>query len=164
MKRKTLLLVFCLTFASVMHAQKHLPESKSLVGMWRQTLLIKDKDTGNLRKIMTGNYKVVNPDGTFYAFITWGTGNENPQKNITTLNMYGTYTLTSDNTFSEHIVKHSVDARMDNSVSELKYKFVPDNDNNIVYMMWKNNTTNQWIPEIWERITFPKNVRREGGL
>lgn len=102
----------------------------------------------------------MNPDGTFYTLVTWGAGNQNPQADITTLNLYGTYTITSDSTFTEHVVK-SGNSQMDNSDSEMKYQFIPNTDNNAVYMMWKNTTVNRWIPELWERVIFPQRKEEQ---
>lgn len=140
-------------------AQKHLPESNTLVGLWRQAVIGRNQQGENVH-IKTGNYKVVNPDGTFYAFITWGAYGKNPQGDVTSMNMYGTYAITSDSTFTEHIIKHDGNPKMNNSESELKFKFVEETDNDIVYMMYKNTVTNQWIPEMWQRVIFPN--KKEG--
>lgn len=154
MKSKTLFIILCLVVAGTLQAQEHIAESKSLVGVWRQITMSKNS-SDEVVVVKSPTYKVVNPDGTFYAFITWG-AYSNVQHDETTINMYGTYSITSDSTFTEHVVKHSGNPKMNNSDSELKYKFVPDTDNNAVYMIWKNNISNQWIPELWERVVFPE--------
>ncbi len=68
--------------------------SKSLVGVWNQVIPNK---TGN-QMFRTGDFKFINPDGMFYTMII------NPG-NPTSITMYGNYTVTSDNTFSEYIKK-----------------------------------------------------------
>lgn len=158
MNKKIILLVLHTLFVGIIYAQQHLPESKSLVGLWRQAGIAKMID-GEIKYFKSGNYKVMNTDGTFYTFITWGEAKNNPVAGETSISMYGTYILTSDSTFSEHIVKHSVNEKMNNSYSELKYKFVPDTDNQIISLMYKNKTTNEWIPEVWERVAVP--IRKE---
>ena len=80
------------------------------------------------------------------------------------INLYGTYAITSDSTFTEHIVKHSGNAQMDNTESELRYKFVPNSENNAVYMMWKNTAVDQWIPELWERVILHKRKEEQQAL
>lgn len=154
MKAKVILLVISILYIVGTHAQQHLPESKSLVGLWRQAGIVKTID-GEIRHFKTGNYKVMNPDGTFYAFITWGVGKTNLQDDVTTMNFYGTYTLTSDSTFTEHIVTHSGNPTMSNTDSELRYKFIPDTNNDVMYMKYKNPIINEWIPEVWERVVMP---------
>ena len=164
MKTKTLFIIFCLAVTSVLQAQEkqHLAESKSLIGIWRQIGMTKN-NAGEVVSVKSPTYKVVNPDGTFYAFITWG-AYSNVQSDETTINLYGTYTFTSDSTFTEHIIKHSGNPKMDNTESELKYKFVPGSNNNAVYMMWKNTVSSTWIPEIWERVVFPPRKRESQTL
>lgn len=151
-KLKTFIVFFAMACCGTLFAQDYLPESKSLPGLWRQFMMRRTSE-GKFIKIRTGNYKVINPDGTFYSFITWGQGkNYDPDTDITTMNMYGKYTVTSDSTFTEHIVKHSIDASMSNSDSELRYKFIPESDNNLMVMEYRNTVTNRWIPEMWERV------------
>lgn len=78
----------------------HLPASKSLVGIWRQTGATYG---GNFVEAKSGNYKVINPDGTFFTFVTWGMRD---QSKDTAIGQYGTYELTSDSTLVEHVIKH----------------------------------------------------------
>lgn len=155
MKIKKLFIVLFLAVTGTLQAQEHLPESNSLVGMWRLVGMTRNQ-SGETVAVKTGNYKVINPDGTFYVFITWGARNQNPQNDITAFNLYGTYTITSDSTYTEHIVKIDGNPGMNNSDSEMKYKFAPGSDNNVVYLMWKNSALNRWIPELWERVIFPQ--------
>lgn len=151
-KLKTCIVFFAMACCGTLFAQEHLAESKSLAGMWRQ-FVIRKTPQGEFVKIKSGNYKVMNPDGTFYAFVTWGTGKDyDPDTDITSMNMYGTYTVTSDSTFTEHIVRHSANSAMNNSDSDLKYKFLPQSDNNLMVMEYKNSAINRWIPEMWERV------------
>lgn len=156
-KLKVLMFVLAVFSCGTTFAQKHLPESKTLIGLWRQAVVVRTQQGENVH-VKTVNYKVVNPDGTFYSFITWGSNSQNPQGDVTAMNMYGTYTITSDSTFTEHIIKHGGNPQMNNSESELKYKFIPESDNEIMYMMYKNTATNQWIPEMWQRVSFPETA------
>lgn len=149
--------------ASTLYAQEHLPESKSLVGIWRQVAMSKN-NVGEVVPVKSPIYKVVNADGTFYTFITWGAYSNVPDDAATTINLYGTYAISSDSTFTEHIVKHSGNAQMDNTESELRYKFVPNSENNAVYMMWKNTAVDQWIPELWERVILHKRKEEQQAL
>ena len=151
MRTKHLFIILFLAVVGTLQAQQHLPESKSLVGMWRM-IGVGMPNQGGVVKVKSGNFKVINSDGTFYTFLASLPGRNTSQPDFATIMLYGTYAVTSDSTLNEHIVKHPHQPQMDNSESELKYKFVTGSDNNVLYMMWKNTTTNQWIPEMWERV------------
>lgn len=75
-----------LTFSLLANAQTeqtHIPASTSIVGIWRQTEIALTK--GKTMDRLTGNYKVINVDGTYYTFVTW--------PNETVIGQYGTYKI-----------------------------------------------------------------------
>ena len=153
--KKTFIFVLAIGFSGTLFAQEHLAESKSLVGMWRQTIVEKN-NKGEIVKEKLPNFKVINADGTFYTFTALNTGNINTPETDVSIYMYGTYDITSDSTFTEHVIKNYSVPDFDKSNAELRYKFVPDSDNNLVYMIWKSTVNNEWIPEAWERVGFFK--------
>lgn len=130
--------------------KRHLPASTGLVGMWRQSGAI--DSNGTIIEIPSGNYKVINPDGTFYTFIVWG------EKRPTQIGLYGTYTITSDSTYTEKIIKHGINPRMSGTSSELRYRFL---DENLLLLEYKNEALNRWIPEIWRRVELANTERVE---
>lgn len=140
--KKKLLLLCLLIYSIAFSAQTHVPASKSMVGVWRQTGAM--TNTGELIKVKSGNYKVINPDGTSYTIVTWSNG-------YTNIGFYATYTITSDSTCTEHIIKHNNPA-MNGKDSELRFKLT---DENSMIVSWKLD--NRWISESWTRLQVGNN-------
>jgi len=140
---KKVKLVLCLLIFSIaISAQIHVPASKSMIGVWRQTGVM--TNSGELVKVRSGIYKVINPDGTTYTIVTWSNGSTN-------IGFYATYTITSDSTCTEHIIKHNNPA-MNGKDSELRFKLT---DENSMIVYWKLD--NRWISESWTRLQVGYN-------
>ncbi|GGF78830.1 DUF4488 domain-containing protein [Wenyingzhuangia marina] len=117
--------ISCSSIKKTKTEKTHLPISKSLVGLWRQTIpIIKDGKTTNL---LTPHYKSINTDGTYYTFNAPGNGN-------TKIIQYGSYEITSDNTYIEHVITNSAVPTMSNQDSSIKFKLV---DENTLIINWK---------------------------
>ncbi len=125
--------------------EKHLPLSDGLPGMWRQVVL-RNVD-GEVTEAPTGNYKVLNKDNTFYTFVVWSSGKQADLP--TTIGFYGNYTITSDSTFTEKIIEHTLNPAMSGTESELRFRFA---DPNTLVQYYKLQHSNQWIPELWRRV------------
>jgi TonB family C-terminal domain len=123
--------------------QNPLIESKSIVGFWRQCRNVKNSD-GSLRKLATNNFTVINADNTFCTFVNWSMTN-------TSIVGYGTYKITSDSTYTEHIIKHGVVPKLSNTNIELRYKMVKDD---VLQIQYHNAQLDKWMPEYWERVTL----------
>jgi hypothetical protein len=145
--KKTFLSLIAVLAVFALTAQNHVPASKSMVGIWRQTGMM--SSSGQLVNVTTGNYKVINPDSTFYTFITWGSDGSNAP---TEIGLYGTYKITSDSTCTEHIVKHATSPEMSGIDSSLKFKLVNENT---LLVQWKNGDI--WIKESWSRLQMGKS-------
>jgi len=104
--------------------------------------------SGELINVTTGIYKVINPDSTFYMFVTWGAGGSNAP---TEISFYGTYKITSDSTYIEHIVKHATSPVMNGVESSLKFKLVNENT---LLVQWKKGE--RWVKESWSRVQMGK--------
>lgn len=129
-----------LLFTFSLTAKNHLPASKTIVGMWRQTGAM--ATNGKLIKVSTGNYKVFNADGTYYTFIA------NDINSATYFGLYGSYKFTTDSTFTENIVKHA-NQTLNGTKATIRYKIT---DENTMVLLWESN--GRWIPEMWTRIKF----------
>lgn len=124
--------------------ETHIPVSHTIVGIWKQTG-VTNPNTGKLMEVQTGNYKVFNADGTYYTFITWGTGNPT---NDTTIAQYGTYEITSENLMAEQIIEHTLSPDLNGKNSTIKFELV---DSKTLMMSWSPND-NDWIDEKWTRL------------
>ncbi len=123
----------CSSFTTGEKEPQNMAVSKSFVGIWRQL---------NFKGQMTGNYKFVNPDGTFYSMVVFGAFKPSM------IMMYGNYKITSDSTYTEHIIGHTK-SFLRNTDSKLKYKLL---DENTLLIQYKNTEIDRWIPEKWVRV------------
>ena len=128
--------------------QTHIPASKTMIGIWRQTGIV-NPNNGQTINVLSGNYKVINPDGTYFTFVTWGSND--PIKG-TTIGQYGTYEIKSDALMMEHINKHVINPQLNGKSAELKYNFI---DENTLMMAWQNDFK-QWINEKWTRLPLSR--------
>lgn len=157
---KKIFFVFVAVFGIMLNAQeapKHIPESTDLVGFWQQCFLLKNSE-GNKILRPSGNYKVINPDGTFYTFMIVPQNNGAVQ--IPVILQYGTYKIQDDGQFTEHIIKHAMNPSFSNTNSELRYKKI-EGDDTIVQEYRNENKV--WIPEIWRRVSF-KDMSKKTNL
>ena len=148
---KNIFILLFLTFSVVANAQTEqtqIPESKSIVGIWRQTGII-HPNNGNLMPVLSGNYKLINPDGTFFTFVSWGT--KDPKKG-TTIGQYGTYEIKTDSTLVENVIKHSMNPNLSGTTGTLMYEL---KDEKTLMMAWKNNMGN-WVNEEWTRLPLSR--------
>lgn len=148
-KYTVILLIFCSLFSFSQAKQTHTPASKSLKGIWRQTG-IENPVNGKVVDILSGNYKVINEDGTFYTFVTWNM--RDPFKG-TTIGQYGDYQIKSDSTLIEHIVKHVINPSYDGKDVELKYELI---DESTMMMAWWNLDKEVWVSERWTRLPLSR--------
>lgn len=118
----------------------HVPASKSLIGFWRQTGYPSPK-TGEPKEVVTGNFKVINADGSFYTFSTYA-------RDKAGIGQYGTYKVTSDSTLTEIAVKHILTPSHTGKISPLKYKLI---DENTLMVSWKHDETRN-AKELWTRV------------
>lgn len=125
-------------------SQTHLPASKSIIGIWKQTGAT-NIHSGKLVDVKSGNYKVINADGTFFTFVDWGIIDRTKD---TTIGQYGTYEITSDSTLVEHVIKHMMDPNLNGKDGAIKFKLVNENT---LMMAWSYGNT-KWVNEKWTRL------------
>ena len=153
--RRTLVLIkrnciFLLIFVATLgYAQekKHIAESKGLVGFWCQ--LKPYWEAGEMELSVTGSYKIINTDGSFYNFLALK--NEEKMKGgVKTVFLYGNYEITSDSTYTEHITRN-INSITDNTISNGKYRFLSED---MIVVSFKNEkiANGERIWEIWARV------------
>lgn len=141
--KKSILTVALMVVTCIAFAQKDLIESKSLVGIW-QMQGMRNTEDGKTQLVRLGNYKVLNKDGTFYAFAI--TNNDL----TTNVSICGSFKITSDSTYTESVIAHYTSPEMNNSESKMRYKFI---DKDTLVLEYYNNAIKRWIPEVWVRVT-----------
>jgi hypothetical protein len=131
----------------------HMVESKSLVGVWQQSgASIENVKYAPL--MITGNYKMINTDNTFFTLKGYGTK--------FSCSFYGTYQMTSDSTYTEKIIKHNLNPSMSGSESKLRFNLI---DENTMALEYFDTLYKRWVPEIWVRVQLkgPAPARYLGG-
>ncbi|MFV0566467.1 MAG: DUF4488 domain-containing protein [Flavobacteriaceae bacterium] len=128
--------------------QIQIPDSESIVGIWRQTG-IENPFTGEFIATISGNYKVISPDGTFFTFVTWPS---NDPKKGTAIGQYGNYEVKSDSIMIEKIIKHVLTPNLSGKNATIKYNLV---DKETLMMAWENEK-GFWINEEWTRLPLSR--------
>jgi hypothetical protein len=122
------------------HAQTK--NQKLLVGIWRQTGTM--TIDGKLVSVVTGNYRITNPDNTFLMF---------SESSSTLPNaafwQSGTIQYLSDSSSVEKILMHKEGE--DGRSIYIRFNFLNENK---YLSQWSLNGTS-WVAEIWERIYVP---------
>jgi transcriptional regulator with XRE-family HTH domain len=116
---------------------------KQLVGLWRQTGVM--TVDGTIVSVVTGRYRITNPDNTFLMF----TENSSTAPNAAFWQS-GTIQFLSDSSSVEHILMHR--EGIDGRFIEVHFRFL---DDNTLLSKWRNGS--QWITECWERIYSPSS-------
>jgi transcriptional regulator with XRE-family HTH domain len=116
---------------------------KQLVGLWRQTGAM--TVDGKLVSVVTGRYRITNPDNTFLMF----TENSSTLPNAAFWQS-GTIQYLSDSSSVEQILMHR--EGVDGRYIQVQFHFL---DENTLLSKWLNGT--RWISERWERIYVPKS-------
>ena len=72
---------------------------------------------------------------------------------VTFMTQEGEIEFTSDNTYLEYINKHYLDKSLNNTISNLRFKFNEKNPN-ILYIEYNigGNDEGNWVSEVWLRV------------
>ena len=72
---------------------------------------------------------------------------------VTFITQEGEIEMTSENTYLEYINRHYLDKSLNNTISNLRYRFSEEN-RNILYVEYNlSGTDNEnWVSEIWLRV------------
>ncbi len=154
--KKNLTLILALLICLAFEAQTQLATSKTIVGMWNQTAGY-DYEVGNTNLESASNfYKIINPDGTFFTFVS------TPKQytgDTPIISQYGTYKIDSDNgTLTEHIDGHVINPRMVGKNVTIKYEL---KDENTLLLSWTPNGKIS-ISETWTRVPSAIPSSEEG--
>ena len=122
--------------------KKHIAESKDLVGFWG--ILMPSWKSGEMSVAAVGSYKVINPDGTFYVFFA-----PKNKGGVSGIILYGNYEITSDSTYTEHIIRNLNSTNKTDS--HMKYKFLSED---VIVASFTNEevANGREIKEIWVRM------------
>lgn len=142
------------------HAQvkKTGPDAGPLVGMWQY---VEEVTTAEGGKAYIGKqiFKTITEDNTYFVIlgvnipIKEANWEESKTSTLAFISQEGEIEMKEENTYLEYINKHYLDKNLNNTISNLRYRFSEEN-RNILYVEYNlSGTDNEnWVSEIWLRV------------
>ena len=142
------------------HAQvkKTGPDAGPLVGMWQY---VEEVTTAEGGKAYIGKqiFKTITEDNTYFVIlgvnipIKEANWEESKTSTLAFISQEGEIEMKEENTYLEYINKHYLDKSLNNTISNLRYRFSEENKN-ILYVEYNlSGTDNEnWVSEIWLRV------------
>ena len=134
------------------------PDAGPLVGMWQY---VEEVTTAEGGKAYIGKqiFKTITEDNTYFVIlgvnipikeVNW---EESKTSTLAFITQEGEIEMKEDNTYLEYINKHHLDKSLNNTISNLRYRFSEENKN-ILYVEYNLCGTDydNWISEIWLRV------------
>ena len=146
--------LFCGTITT--HAQTN--KKNPLIGLWQYADEVALAD-GQKSYIGKQIYKTITTDNRYFVVL----GINIPLKDasrektnmstVTFMTQEGEIEFTSENTYLEYINKHYLDKNLNNTISNLRFKFNEKNPN-ILYIEYNigGNDEGNWVSEVWLRV------------
>ena len=142
------------------HAQvkKTGPDAGPLVGMWQY---VEEVTTAEGGKAYIGKqiFKTITEDNTYFVIlgvnipIKEANWEESKTSTLAFISQEGEIEMKEENTYLEYINKHYLDKSLNNTISNLRYRF-SEETRNILYVEYNlSGTDNEnWVSEIWLRV------------
>ena len=142
------------------HAQvkKTGPDAGPLVGMWQY---VEEVTTAEGGKAYIGKqiFKTITEDNTYFVIlgvnipIKEANWEESKTSTLAFISQEGEIEMKEENTYLEYINKHYLDKSLNNTISNLRYRFSEEN-RNILYVEYNLSGTESdgWVSEIWLRV------------
>lgn len=134
------------------------PDAGPLVGMWQY---VEEVTTAEGGKAYIGKqiFKTITEENTYFVIlgvnipIKEANWEESKTSTLAFITQEGEIEMKEDNTYLEYINKHHLDKSLNNTISNLRYRFSEENKN-ILYVEYNLCGTDydNWISEIWLRV------------
>ncbi|MBR5593421.1 MAG: DUF4488 domain-containing protein [Bacteroidaceae bacterium] len=134
------------------------PKAGPLVGMWQY---VEEVTTAEGDKAYIGKqiFKTITEDNTYFVIlgvnfpIKEANWEESKTSTLAFITQQGEIEMKEDNTYLEYINNHYLDKSLNNTISNLRYRFSEENKN-ILYVEYNLSGTDNdnWISEIWLRV------------
>ena len=134
------------------------PDVGPLVGMWQY---VEEVTTAEGGKAYIGKqiFKTITEDNTYFVIlgvnipIKEANWEESKTSTLAFISQEGEIEMKEENTYLEYINKHYLDKSLNNTISNLRYRFSEENKN-ILYVEYNlSGTDNEnWVSEIWLRV------------
>ena len=142
------------------HAQvkKTGPDAGPLVGMWQY---VEEVTTAEGGKAYIGKqiFKTITEDNTYFVIlgvnipIKEANWEESKTSTLAFITQEGEIEMKEENTYLEYINKHYLDKSLNNTISNLRYRFSEENKN-ILYVEYNlcGTDNDSWVSEIWLKV------------
>ena len=134
------------------------PDVGPLVGMWQYVEEVTTTDGG---KAYIGKqiFKTITEENTYFVIlgvnipIKEANWEESKTSTLAFITQQGEIEMKEDNTYLEYINNHYLDKSLNNTISNLRYRFSEENKN-ILYVEYNLSGTESdgWVSEIWLRV------------
>ena len=134
------------------------PDAGPLVGMWHY---VEEVTTAEGGKAYIGKqiFKTITEDNTYFVIlgvnipIKEANWEESKTSTLAFISQEGEIEMKEENTYLEYINKHYLDKSLNNTISNLRYRFSEEN-RNILYVEYNLSGTDNdnWVSEIWLRV------------
>ena len=134
------------------------PDAGPLVGMWQY---VEEVTTAEGGKAYIGKqiFKTITEDNTYFVIlgvnipIKEANWEESKTSTLAFISQEGEIEMKEENTYLEYINKHYLDKSLNNTISNLRYRFSEEN-RNILYVEYNLSGTDNdnWVSEIWFRV------------
>jgi hypothetical protein len=134
------------------------PKAGPLVGMWQY---VEEVTTAEGGKAYIGKqiFKTITEDNTYFVIlgvnipIKEANWEESKTSTLAFITQEGEIEMKEENTYLEYINKHYLDKSLNNTISNLRYRFSEENKN-ILYVEYNLSGTEDenWVSEIWLRV------------
>ena len=153
-----ILAVTLVSFTSSIFAQQSKAKSNPIEGVWQYVEEVTRAD-GKTTYMGKQIYKTITADNKYTVMfgVNIPVKNNNDEKTqlstLTFVTQMGEIEMTSENTYLEYINNHYLDKSLNNTISNLRYRFSEENKN-ILYVEYNlSGTDNEnWVSEIWLRV------------
>ena len=159
MKKIMFLFAIMILGITTMSAQQNSDDLKikPLLGVWQYVEEVAMPD-GGTTYIGKQIYKAITWDKKYYVFagvnipIKPSEGQEAQTSTLSFITQEGDIVLGSENSYLEYINSHYMDKNLNNTISQLRYRF-NENNPNILYLEYNlGGAEENWISEVWLRV------------
>ena len=130
---------------------------KPLIGVWQYVEEVATPD-GGVSFIGKQIYKTITWDKKYYVIagvnipIKKAEDQEAQTSTLSFVTQEGDIVLGSENSYLEYINSHYMDKSLNNTISQLRYRF-NENNPNILYLEYNlGGTEESWVSEVWLRV------------
>jgi hypothetical protein len=133
------------------------PAIEPLVGMWQYVEEV-NADDGGKAYIGKQIFKTITEEKTYFVIlgvnipIKSADSNNSTVSTLSFITQQGEMVMKENNTYLEYINNHYLDKSLNNTISNLRYRFSEDNKN-ILYVEYNlGDEEDKWVSEVWLRV------------